>query len=98
MAWALHDSTTTWLRTLLSALTLPALAVVSRWLRSGRGLDMLRQQVPGYWSAARLHTCGPRFRRFLWTRPRRREPQESPGRARLEQRARAHPDRPPKVA
>src|SRR5262245_63311652 len=52
VAWALHEGTTTRLRTLLSAPTPPALAVVSSWLLSGLGLDTLRQQVHGTWSEA----------------------------------------------
>ena len=98
IAWALHESTTTWLRTLLSATTSPELAVVSSWLMSGLGLDTLRQQAQGRWSEARLQTCAPRLRRFLCSRPRRRGHQESTVRAWLEQRARARPDRQPKVA
>jgi len=96
IAWALHEGTTTLLRTLLRATTLPARAVVSRWLLSGLGLDTLRQQVQGRWSEARLQACLPRLRRFLWSRPRRRGHQASTVRAWLEHRAR--PDKPCKVA
>ena len=98
IAWALHESTTTWLRTLLSATTSPESVVVSRWLVSGLGLDTLRQQVQGRWSEARLQVCLPRLRRFVCSRPRRRGHQESIMRAWLEQRARARPDRQPQVA
>jgi len=35
VAWALHEDTTTWLRSLLSATAPPAMAVVSSWLLSG---------------------------------------------------------------
>jgi hypothetical protein len=72
--------------------------VVSRWLRSGLGLDTRRQQGHGSWSEARLQACLPRLRRFLWSRPRRRGHQESTVRGWLEQRARARPDRQYKVA
>ena len=65
IAWALHEDTTTLLRTLLSAHTPPEMSVVSSWLLSGLGLDTLRQQVQGSWSAARLQACLPRLRRFL---------------------------------
>jgi Transposase DDE domain len=98
IAWALHESTTTWLRTLLSATASPEGVVVSSWLLSGLGLDTLRQQVQGGWSEARLQACLPRLRRFLCSRPRRRGCQESTVRTWLEQRACARPDRRPKAA
>jgi hypothetical protein len=98
VAWAVHESTTTWLRTLLSATAAPEMAIVSSWLRSGLGWDTLRQQVHGSWSEARLQACVCRLRRFLCSRPRRRRHQESTGRAWLEQRARARLARQPQVA
>jgi hypothetical protein len=98
IAWALHEGTTTLLRTLLSATVLPEMAVVSSWLLIGLGLDTLRQQVQGSWSEARLQACLPRLRRFLCSRPRRRGHQESTVRAWLEHRAWAHPNRGHKVA
>jgi hypothetical protein len=97
-AWALHESTTTGLHTLLGAMAAPELVVVSRWLVSGLGLETLRQQVQGRWSEARLQACRPRLRRFLCSRPRRRGHQESTVRAWLEQRARARPNQQQKVA
>jgi Transposase DDE domain len=87
IAWALHESTTMWLRTLLSATTSPEGVVVSSWLLSGLGLDTLRQQVRGTWSEARLQACLPHLRRFLCSRPRRRGHQECAVRAWLAQRA-----------
>src|SRR5215472_4506393 len=87
IAWALHESTTTWLRTLLSATAAPESVVVSSWLVSGLGLDTLRQQVQGRWSEARLQACLPRLHRFLCSRPRRRGHQECAVRAWLAQRA-----------
>jgi len=87
IAWALQESTTTWLRTLLSATASPESVVVSSWLLSGLGLDTLRQQVQGTWSEARLQACLPRLRRFLCSRPRRRGHQECAVRAWLAQRA-----------
>lgn len=87
VVWALHESTTTLLRTLLQATATPALTVVSSWLLSGLGLDTMRQQVHGTWSEARLQTCLPRLRRFLCSRPRRRGHQECAVRAWLLQRA-----------
>jgi hypothetical protein len=98
IAWALHESTTTWLRTLLSATASPEGVVVSSWLLSGLGLDTLRQQVQSGWSEARLQACCPRLHRFLCSRPRRRGCQESTVRTWLEQRACARPDRRPKAA
>ena len=87
IAWVLHEDTTTLLRTLLSAHTPPEMSVVSSWLLSGLGLDTLRQQVQGSWSAVRLQACLPRLRRFLCRRPRRRGHQECAVRAWLAQRA-----------
>ena len=81
VAWALHEDTTTWLRSLLNAPAPPAMAVVSSWLLSGRGLDTLRQQVQGRWSEARLQACLDHLHRFLCSRPRRRVHQESTVRA-----------------
>src|SRR6185295_9224549 len=98
VAWALHEDTTTQLRTLFRATASPETLVVSSWLVSGRGLDTLRQQVQGRWSAARLQACLPRWRRFVCTRPRQRMPQDSTVRAWLEQRAHTFPDRRHKVA
>lgn len=98
IAWALHENTTTLLRALLNATALPALAIVSSWLLCGLGLDTLRHQVQGSWSEAQLQACLPRLRRFLCRRPRQRGHQESAVRTWLEQRARARPDRQPKVA
>jgi Transposase DDE domain len=88
IAWALHESTTTWLRPLLSATAAPESIVVSSWLVSGLGRDTLRQQVQSRWSEARLQACLPRLRRFLCSRPRRRGHQECAVRAWLAQRAR----------
>jgi Transposase DDE domain len=98
IAWALHEGTTTLLRTLLSPTAPPEMAVVSSWLLSGLGLDTLRQQGQGSWSEARLQACLRRLRRFLCSRPRRRVHQESTVRSWLEQRAWARPDRQHKVA
>src|SRR5215472_14490366 len=70
IAWALHESTTTWLRTLLSATASSESVVVSSWLASGLGLETLRQQVQGRWSEARLQACLPRLHRFLCSRRR----------------------------
>src|SRR5215831_1129036 len=98
IAGALHEDTSTLLRTLLSASTRPAMTVLSSWLLSGLGLDTLRQQVQGSWSEARLQACLPRLRRFLCSRPRRRVHQETTMRAWLEQRVRVHSDRQRQVA
>jgi hypothetical protein len=98
IAWALQESTTAWLRTLLSATASPESIVVSSWLLNGLGLDTLRQQVQGRWSEARLQACLPRLQRFLCSRPRRRGHQDSTVRTWLAQRACAHPDGQQKAA
>jgi hypothetical protein len=97
VAWALPEDPTTQRRTLVRA-TPPQTLVVSSGLLSGLGLDTLRQQVQGRWSAARLPACLPRLRRFLCTRPRQRVHQESTVCAGREQRAHTDPDRRHKVA
>jgi hypothetical protein len=98
VAWALHADTTTQLRTLCRARASPEALGVSSGLLSGLGLDTLRQQGPGRWSAARLQACLPRLRRFVCTRPRQRMHQDSTVRAWREQRAHAFPARRHKVA
>jgi len=97
VAWALHEDTTTWLRPRLSAPSRTDLSVVSSWLLSGLGLDILRQQVQGTWSEARVQACLLRLPRFLCSRPRRRGHQESAVRAWLVNLTRA-PDARRKVA
>jgi hypothetical protein len=87
LAWALPESTTMWLRTLLRATTSPESVVGSSGLLRGLGLETLRQQVQGRWSEARLQAGLPRLQRFLGSRPRRRGPQECAVRAWLAQRA-----------
>jgi hypothetical protein len=77
MAWALHASPTTWLRTLWRTPAAPERVVVSSGLVSGLGLETLRQQVQGRWSEARLQACLPRLQRLLCSRPRRRGYQEA---------------------
>jgi hypothetical protein len=85
VAWALHEGTTTLLRTLLSTTATAEISVVSSWQLSGLGLDTLRQQVQGPWSAAQVQVCWPRLRRFLGRRPRHRVHPESAVRAWLVQ-------------
>lgn len=87
IAGAWHASTTTWLRTLLSATASPERVVVSSWLLSGLGLETRRQQGQGRWSEASVQACLPRLRRLLCSRPRRREHQECAVRTWLAQRA-----------
>jgi hypothetical protein len=93
IAWALQESTTAWLRTLLSATAAPEDIVVSSWLVSGLSLETLRQQVQGSWSAARLQACLPRLHRFFCSRPRPRGHQESTVRTWMARRADVCPDR-----
>ena len=90
VAWALHEATTALLRPVVSTMAPPERSVVSSWLLSGLGLDTVRQQVQGTWSAARVQACLPRLRRFLCSRPRRRVQQEGAVRAWLAQRASPH--------
>jgi hypothetical protein len=98
VAWALHEGTPTLLRALLRATAPTESAVVSSWLLSGLGLDTLRQQVQGTWSEARVQACLPRLRRFLCSRPRRREHQECAVRAWLAQGASPRCGHPQQVA
>ena len=98
IAWALHESTTTWLRALLTATASSESVVVSSWLVSGLGLETLRQQVQGRWSEARLQARLPRLHRFLCSRLRRRGHQESTVRTWLDHRAWTCPDRQQKAA
>lgn len=92
VAWALQDGIVAELRALLPTAPLGASSdapsdarlVVSTWSLVGLGLETLRQQVQHRWSLARLQTCLPRLRRFLCSRPRRREHQETVVRAWLE--------------
>jgi len=91
VAWALQDGIVAEIRALLPT-ALPATpatapAVVSTWSLVGLGLETLRHQVQHWWSLARLRTCLPRLRRFLCSRPRRREHQETAVRAWLEGRS-----------
>ena len=85
VAWALQDGIVAELRALLPLAhpgvpsdTQPEVPlVVSTWSLVGLGLETLRHQVQHRWSLARLRTCLPRLRRFLCSRPRRREHQET---------------------
>ena len=85
VAWALQDGLVAELRTLFP--TAPPGAppdvplVVSTWSLVGLGLETLRHQVQHRWSLTRLRTCLPRLCRFLCSRPRRREHQETAVRA-----------------
>ena len=49
---------------------------ISTGLLTSLCLDCLAQQVRGYWTAARLHACLLRLRRFCASSPRRRMHQE----------------------
>jgi hypothetical protein len=91
VAWALQDGVVAEIRALLPPAPSDAPPdtppVVSTWSLVGLGLETLRQQVQHGWSLARLRTCLPRLRRFLCSRPRRREHQETAVRAWLEGRS-----------
>lgn len=84
VAWALQDGIVAEMRALFPTARQDAPPVVSTWSLVGLGLETLRQQVQHRWSLARLQTCLPRLRRFLCSRPRRREHQETAVRAWLE--------------
>jgi len=89
VAWALQDGIVAELRARLPTAQTGGqpgaqtdrLLVVSTWSLVGLGLETLRQQVQHRWSLARLRLCLPRLRRFLCSRPRRREHQETAVRA-----------------
>src|SRR3989440_1056170 len=55
VAWALHEDTTTWLRSLLSATAPPAMAVGRSLLRGGLGRGTIRNKVQGKRTEARFH-------------------------------------------
>ena len=87
IAWALQDGIVAEMRALLPTAQQDTLLVVSTWSLVGLGLETLRHQVQHRWSLARLRACLPRLRRFLCSRPRRREHQETAVRAWLEGRS-----------
>ena len=55
--------------------------VISSWQVTQVSLDLLRQQVRGWWSHQRVCVCLPRLKRFLCSRHRPREHQETTVRA-----------------
>lgn len=55
--------------------------VGSTWTLVGLGLETRRHQAQHRWSLAQLRACLPRLRRFVCSRPRRREHQETVVRA-----------------
>jgi hypothetical protein len=92
VAWALQETEACAVRQVLAQLaTLPpglpaaAAGTVSSWRLTAVCLDLLRQQVHGQWTAARLRACLPRLQRFLVSSPRRRQHQETNVRAWLDQ-------------
>jgi len=87
VAWALQDGIVAEMRALFPSALPDAPLVVSTWSLVGLGLETLRHQVQHRWSQARLRACLPRLRRFLCSRPRRREHQETAVRAWLEGRS-----------
>lgn len=50
---------------------------IRTWLLTSLCLDLLTQQVRGYWSAARLRRCLPALQRFCGSSPRQRVHQET---------------------
>lgn len=77
VAWLLQEQESAALRGLLPHLAPPLTettaeaAVISSWTLTVLGLETLRQQVVGSWSAARVRECLPRLLRFLSSRPHR---------------------------
>jgi hypothetical protein len=71
----------------VNGLAAPSPVIVSSWLLTELCVELLRQQVRGQWSQARLRACLPRLQRFLCSRPRRhRVHQETDVRTWLERR------------
>jgi len=76
VAWLLQEQASAALRGLLPQLCPPSAAatepaVISSWTLTVLGLETLRQQVVGSWSAARVQACLPRLVRFLASRSQR---------------------------
>ena len=76
VAWLLQEQASAALRALLPQLCPPSAAaaepaVISSWTLTVLGLETLRQQVVGSWSAARVQACLPRLVRFLVSRSQR---------------------------
>ena len=55
----------------------PDLPTVSSWTVTALGVQTLRLLIQGYWTFARLRSCLPFLRRFLCSRRRQRDHQES---------------------
>ena len=87
IAWAWQDGIVAASRALFPTAQQDTRLVVSTWSLVGLGLETLRHHVQPRWSLARLRACRPRLRRFLGSRPRRREPQATAVRAWLEGRS-----------
>ena len=88
VAWALQEEEAGQVREQLSqvqaeleAQTQTESLPVSSWVLTGLCVETLRLQVQGQWSAARLHACVPRLRRFLCSHRCRRLHQETAMRA-----------------
>jgi hypothetical protein len=77
VAWLLQEQESAALRARLPQLCPPRAAtaaepaVISSWTLTVLGLETLRQQVVGSWSAARVQACLPRLVRFLASRSQR---------------------------
>ena len=88
VAWALQEEEASQVREqlrqaqaeLAAQLQTEPLAV-SSWVLTGLCVETLRLQGQGQWSAARLHACVPRLRRFLCSHRSRRMHQETAMRA-----------------
>jgi hypothetical protein len=98
VAWALQEGRRSARRAHLPTGTPTTPRAVRRGGFVGRGRETLRQPVQGTWSPTRLRACLPRLRRFLVLPPRRREHQETAGRAWLKGRKIARFDDQPEAA
>lgn len=58
-------------------LAVPSMPTVSSWMVTALGIQTLRLLVQGSWTFARLHSCFPLLHRFLCSRRRQRDHQES---------------------
>jgi hypothetical protein len=93
IAWLLQDEEAAAVRTALPQAGGRVPQVLSSWLLHGLSVEVVRQQVRGQWSRARLQACLPHLVRFLCASPRRRVHQETTVRAWLAKHLNAPPSR-----
>jgi Transposase DDE domain len=81
LAWVLQEEEAAAVRAVLSDVGAAQPRAVSRWGVTVLSMELVRQQVRGQWSRARLLACLPRLARFVCLSPRRRVHQETAVRA-----------------